>query len=87
MEIFYYDEAIADLQFWKKSGNKIIQKKIEQLILAIQEDPFIGIGKPEPLKHDLIGKWSRRINLEHRIIYEVIDNVVHIYSLKGHYKL
>lgn len=86
MEIFYYDEAIADLQFWKKSGNKIIQKKIEQLILAIKEDPFIGIGKPEPLKHHLIGKWSRRINLEHRIVYEVIDNVVHIYSLKGHYK-
>lgn len=87
MEIFYYDEAIADLQFWKKSGNKIIQKKIEQLIIAIQENPFTGIGKPEALKHDLTGKWSRRINLEHRIIYQVTENVVHIYSLKGHYNL
>lgn len=87
MEIFYYDEAIADLQFWKKSGNKIIQKKIEQLIIAIQENPFIGIGKPEALKHDLTGKWSRRINSEHRIVYQVINNIVHIYSLKGHYNL
>jgi toxin YoeB len=48
--------------------------------------PFSGIGKPEALKHKLSGKWSRRINDEHRIIYEVIENDIFIYSLKGHYK-
>jgi len=45
----------------------------------------MGIGKPEKLKHDLSGQWSRRINEEHRIIYEVVNDTLHIYSLKGHY--
>jgi len=70
----------------EESGNKVIQKKIEQLILAILEDPFNGIGKPEALKHEFSGKWSRRINEKHRIIYEVTEDVIYIYSLKGHYK-
>ncbi len=74
-----------DIKFWKKSGNKAIQKKIEQLILAILEDPYNGIGKPEALKHKLSGKWSPRINEEHRIIYEIIEDALYIYSLKGHY--
>ncbi|MBE0640026.1 MAG: Txe/YoeB family addiction module toxin, partial [Bacteroidales bacterium] len=46
---------------------------------------FSGSGKPEPLKHNLSGKWSRRINLEHRIIYELIDDTIVVYSLRGHY--
>lgn len=86
MEIQFVDDSLLDINFWKKSGNKAIQKKIEQLILAILEDPYDGIGKPEVLKHEFSGKWSRRINEEHRIIYEVIGNVLYIYSLKGHYK-
>jgi len=89
MEIIYSPKAIRDLIFWKKSGNRQIQKKIEQLILAIQEDPFQGIGKPEPLKYELSGSWSRRINEEHRIIYEIHDDntlvILEIQSLKGHY--
>ncbi|WP_175635703.1 Txe/YoeB family addiction module toxin [Pedobacter ghigonis] len=79
MEIIYYDEALADLKFWKKSGNKIVQKKIEQLILDILEHPYTGIGKPEPLKYDLSRLWSRRINEEHRIIYEIADDSLHIH--------
>ncbi|WP_243718050.1 Txe/YoeB family addiction module toxin [Pedobacter changchengzhani] len=82
-------KALEHLNFWRKSGNKIIQKKIEQLILAIQENPFEGIGKPEPLKYELSGSWSRRINEEHRIIYEIHDDgivILEIQSLKGHYK-
>jgi toxin YoeB len=64
--------------------------KIYSLIEDIQLHPFEGIGKPEPLKHNLSGYWSRRINQEHRIIYEIIDentvNILSIISLKGHYE-
>jgi toxin YoeB len=52
-----------------KSGNIGIQKKIEQLLRSIQETPFEGVGKPEPLKHELSGKWSRMIDHTHRIVY------------------
>jgi toxin YoeB len=86
MQIELHEKAITDLEFWKKSGNKSVQKKIQQLILSIQENPFMGIGKPEQLKHDLSGQWSRRINAEHKIIYDVIDDILNIYSLRGHYK-
>lgn len=86
MEIVYSEESQRDIEYWKKSGNKIIQKKIQQLLQAINEDPFNGIGKPEMLKHNLTGLWSRRINQEHRIIYEVLEdeNRIKIHSLKGH---
>lgn len=56
MEVIYAPKAVADLAYWKKSGNKRVQKKIQQLIAAIEENPFEGIGKPERLKHDLAGK-------------------------------
>ncbi|QPH39140.1 Txe/YoeB family addiction module toxin [Pedobacter endophyticus] len=85
MEIEYAIQAQNDLMFWKKSGNKGVQKKISQLLQAMLEDPFTGIGKPEALKHELTGKWSRRINNEHRIVYLVTDEVIYIESLKGHY--
>jgi len=55
------------------------------LLEEISEHPFTGTGKPEALKHDLAGKWSRRINQEHRLIYEVKDNEIIVVSLKGHY--
>lgn len=83
MEIKYYDEALSDIKFWKKSGNKAIQNKIEQLIMDIVQNPYTGLGKPEPLKYELVNKWSRRINGEHRIICEVKDNILHIHSLRG----
>lgn len=85
MEVAFMDIALEDLEFWKKSGNKAIQKKIEELILAIKKSPYSGIGKPEALKHNLSGKWSRRINDEHRIIYNISGDLIFIYSLKGHY--
>ena len=85
MEIIYSHEAQKDIAYWKKSGNKVIQKKIQQLLIAIGENPFEGIGKPEALKHNLSGLWSRRINQEHRIIYLPLENTIKIYSLKGHY--
>ncbi|MBB3054835.1 Txe/YoeB family addiction module toxin [Mucilaginibacter gotjawali] len=87
MEIIYSDEALKDIEYWKKSGNKIVQRKIQQLLDAIEEDPFEGIGKPEPLRHNLSGLWSRRINHSHRIIYQLTENgqTIKIHSLKGHY--
>lgn len=85
MEVIFLPVALDHLEFWKKSGNKIIQKRISALIEDILKNPTIGFGKPEPLKHQLTGKWSRRINQEHRIIYSVENKTVYIYSLKGHY--
>jgi toxin YoeB len=61
-------------------------KKRSPGYLMMKVHPFEGIGKPEQLKHQLTGKWSRRINEEHRIIYDVTDSIINIYSLKGHYE-
>lgn len=85
MEIIFAPKALKDLKHWKSSGNNKIQKKITDLINSISKDPFNGIGKPEPLKHEFAGCWSRRINEEHRIIYEVSGDSIEILSLKDHY--
>ena len=89
MEVIFSPKALEDLKFWKKSGNKIIQKRIAGLIEAIKINPYEGIGKPEPLKHNLSGAWSRRINHEHRLVYEINERneivILDILSLKGHY--
>ncbi len=71
MEIEIMPDARIDLDFWVKTGNKAVLKKITQLIESILEHPFEGIGKPEPLKYSLKGTWSRRINHSNRLIYEV----------------
>ena len=85
MEIIYLPKADDDLKFWVQTGNKIILKKIAQLTEAIIENPFEGIGKPERLRYELAGKWSRRISTEHRFVYSIIENALTVYSLKGHY--
>jgi toxin YoeB len=77
------DKALSDLTYWKKSGNIQAQKKITQLIQAIQNSPYTGIGQPEELKYNWTGVWSRRINLEHRIIYEILNDLIIIHSLRG----
>ena len=85
MEIDLFEKAQKDFEYWKKSGNKVVQKKIQQLFIDMKKHPFEGVGKPEALKYDLAGKWSRRINHEHRIIYDVTGDSINVYSLKGHY--
>ena len=81
----FSDQATEDINYHKKSGNKALLKKMLVLLEEISEHPFTGTGKPEALKHDLAGKWSRRINQEHRLIYEVKDNAIIVVSLKSHY--
>jgi len=85
MEIEFTLKATEDVEFWKKSGNKVVLKKIRNLLDSIQETPFGGIGKPEQLKYEWAGYWSRRINQEHRLIYEVLSQKIIVHSLKGHY--
>ena len=85
-EIEFTEKAIEHLRFWHKSGQKSILAKIEQLVESIRETPTTGISKPELLKHELVGKYSQRINQEHRIIYQIDDSLVTIPSLKGHYE-
>ncbi len=86
MQIIYTPKAKEHLNFWVKTGNKQILKKILQLTKVIIDSPFEGIGKPEALKHELIGYWSRRINQEHRYVYAITDDTLIIASLKGHYE-
>ena len=87
MEIVLLPQAQKDRDYWKKSGNKAIMERISALLKDIIEHPYTGIGKPEPLKYDLAGKWSRRINAEHRLIYSVSENIitVYVFSMRYHY--
>jgi len=78
-------QADNDITFHKKSGNKTVLKKLLVLLEELTEHPFTGTGKPEQLKYDLTGFWSRRINREHRLVYKVVDDRVLIHSAKGHY--
>jgi toxin YoeB len=76
--------AFEDFNEWKQT-NKLIQEKIIKLISEISRSPFEGIGKPEALKHQLKGYWSRRINDEHRLVYKVTDDQIVVISCKYHY--
>ena len=85
MEIIFLPTALDDLKYFKEGGNSIILKRIRQLLEDIQNNPFQGIGKPEALKYNLSGKWSRRINQEHRLVYKVENDIITVYSLRFHY--
>ncbi len=85
MEVAYSKQALKDIAFWKKNGSNTIKAKISSLILDIQKTPFKGLGKPEALKGNLCGFWSRRIDDKNRIIYEVNNEYIQIHSLRGHY--
>jgi toxin YoeB len=76
--------AWEDYQYWQKE-DRMILKKINQLIRDIQRNPFDGIGKPEALKNNLSGFWSRRITDEHRIVYCIHDDGLIIAQCRGHY--
>ena len=74
-DLIIKQQAMDDLHFWAKNNLKLL-KKIFELLKAIQSTPFTGIGKPEALKNELQGYWSRRINDEHRLVYKVIADAL-----------
>lgn len=84
-QLDFSQQAQNDIDFHKKAGNKAVLKKMFVLLTELTEHPFEGTGKPELLKYSLAGMWSRRINHEHRLIYEVLDGNVLVHSTKGHY--
>lgn len=73
-----------DYLYWQEHDRQIL-KKINQLLKDCQRDPFAGIGKPEPLRHELSGAWSRRISDEHRLVYIVVDEDIRISACRYHY--
>ncbi len=76
--------ALEDLAWWiRQDRNKAL--RIVNLIKEVLRDPFKGIGKPEPLKHELKGCWSRRIDQEHRLVYEVTEEKIRILACRYHY--
>jgi toxin YoeB len=77
--------AVEDFEYWSKTDLKML-KRIAELLLAVIRNPFDGIGKPEPLKGNLKGYWSRRINDEHRIVYTVLPDKVIVISCRSYYK-
>lgn len=83
--VAFTPKALEDFVAWASEDRKIYAK-IADLLKDIQRNPFSGIGKPESLKHDLKGFWSRRINGEHRLVYEVRNENIIIHSYRFHYK-
>lgn len=84
MEVTFSENAWEDYISWQKEDKKIL-KIINDLIKDIKRHPFEGIGKPEPLKFDLKGFWSRRIDKEHRLVYQITGNEMTVYSCRFHY--
>ena len=83
--ISFEESAFGEYCQWAKDDKNIFNK-INSLITDIIRDPFHGIGKPEPLKWNLTGHWSRRITDEHRLVYKVLSDHIIIISCKYHYK-
>lgn len=83
--IAFEKQAFEQFNEWAAKDRKIYAK-IVSLIDDTLRNPFAGIGKPEPLKHDLKGCWSRRITDEHRLVYKVTDNLIIVLSCKFHYE-
>lgn len=87
MEIVFTPRAIKERDYWRKSGNKTVQNRISLLMQDIFKTPFSGIRKPEPLRENLSGYWSRRITHEHRLVYKVdiLNDLLIVVSIRFHY--
>ena len=84
MNLVFATNAWEDYIYWQQTDKKIL-KRINLLIKKIKREPFKGIGEPEPLKYNWSSYWSRRITLEHRLVYKVINNSVLIAQCRYHY--
>ena len=80
----FHPEFIEDLRFWVEKDRRVAIRALD-LVEAVLREPFLGIGKPEPLKHRLAGAWSRRLTLEHRIVYLVTDGQIDFLQARYHY--
>jgi toxin YoeB len=84
VKLIFSDNAWEDYLYWQKTDKKI-PLRINTLINETKRNPFEGIGKPEPLKHAPSGYWSRRITDEHRLVYKLSEDAIHIAQLRYHY--
>ena len=84
MKYIFVDESWEDYLYWQETNKKYV-KKINKLLKDISRQPFTGIGKPEPLKFQYAGYWSRRIDGEHRLIYKVKNDEIQIAKCRFHY--
>ena len=84
MKLVSAEAAWQDYLYWQANDKQMLER-INKLVQEIQREPFVGIGKPEPLKHALSGFWSRRINDKHRIVYKVVGDSLLIAQLRYHY--
>ena len=80
----FQDSGWADYLYWQTQDKRTL-KKINSLLRAIDSNPFAGEGKPEPLKHNMQGYWSRRIDGTNRIVYSVTDDQIIVVACRGHY--
>ncbi len=85
MQKIWDEEAWEDYLYWQTQDKRTL-KRINLLIKDIERNPFEGLGKPEPLKHDLSGFWSRRIDDQNRIVYRIKNDVLEISQCRTHYK-
>ena len=85
MILSFADDAWEDYLYWQQQDKKIL-KKINRLIKEIQRNPFEGLGEPEPLKYNWSGYWSRRITIEHRLVYKVTESHLLITQCRYHYR-
>ena len=84
-EAVFYPKFREELLLWVKTDRKVAIRILE-LVEAVLVDPFNGIGKPEPLKHELAGCWSRRITQEHRLVYKVTADQIYFLQARYHYE-
>ena len=83
-QVHFHQEAFAQFTAWA-SADPILFERLTRLIADTVRGPFEGIGKPEPLKHQLKGYWSRRINAEHQLVYKVTSEAIIVVSCRYHY--
>ncbi|MFT0533424.1 Txe/YoeB family addiction module toxin [Castellaniella hirudinis] len=84
MKLIWSEQAWDDYLYWQETDKRMV-KKVNELIQEIRCTPFEGKGKPEPLRHNLAGFWSRRITAEHRLVYSMTDEALRIAACRYHY--
>ena len=84
MKLLWEERAWVDYLYWQMQDRKTL-KRINDLLKDVQRNPYEGIGKPEPLRKNLSGCWSRRIDETHRLVYRIQDDSLYILACRGHY--